>query len=71
MVSLFLCKLVLGTGLQTLEREFETLERLELYHDELRIFSRGARITMLYNFVIPGHFWLVIPGHCLLIIPGH
>ena len=41
--SLLSCKLVLGTGLQTLEREYTSLERLELYHEELWIFSRGAR----------------------------
>ena len=68
----FFCILFLGTGLQTLEREVISRERLELYQDELLMFSRGARarITRLGNWVIPGHC-LIIPGHYLGNIPGH
>ena len=74
-VSLLFCTLVLGTGLQTLERGVGILEggRLELKPRSTGDIIKGrsrTRIITIHNIVIPGHC-LVIPGHCLLIIPGH
>ena len=49
--SLLTCTLVLGTGLQSLEREYISLERLELYQEELWIFLRGARARASLDWV--------------------
>ena len=65
--------LLLGTGLHTFLCGEEALGsgRFELYHEALGIVSRGSRITVLHDIIIPGHCIMIIPGHCVIIIPGH